>query len=334
MDNIISETTRSQDVNSDDSAPEESGMLKGWTPEHTQKFQKDIISFGHRLNETGLFTDEALIELLRKHPSESLDVCTMGPAEHPLYPNKFRTGDFRNVDPAVLLEAAKAGKVWINVRRGMNLHPEYKAVLDQMYGGIAEKTGNKAFTANGGILISSPMAKVPYHFDKTEVILWHVRGKKRVYLYPQTEKYIPDHAFEATLMTELEDDLPYSADFDQDAIIFDLQPDQAITWPLNSPHRVDNQAFCVSVTTEYSTRESGMKNAAMIANATLRHRFGVKTSYRNAGGVERQVKSILGRVIKKTGMAVKEDRTDMVTFTVDPNTPDFIRDIEPFERNF
>lgn len=311
-----------------------SGMLKDWSEDHSKRFQKDIMTFRHGLNETGLFTDEALIALLEKHPEDSLDVCTMGDADHPLYPNKFRTGDFRGADGQTLLDAAKAGKVWINVRRGMNIHPEYKAVLDRMYGGIAEKTGNKAYNANGGILISSPVAKVPYHFDKTETILWHVRGKKRIYIYPETEKFIPDHAYEATMLSDLEDDLPYISEFDKEAKVFDLEENQAITWPLNSPHRVDNTAFCVSVTTEYSTRESGMKNAAMIANATLRHRFGIESSYRDTGPLGRQFKSVFGRAIRKAGLAAANGKIDMVTFKIDPSAPNYIVDTEPYQRDF
>jgi len=309
-------------------------MLKDWTEKHSDSFQKEIMPFHHGLKETGLFTDEALIQLLNKHPKNMLDVCTMGSSDCKFYPNKFQTGDFRDVDGKVLLEAAKAGKVWINVRRGMNVHPEYKLALDQMYGGIAEKTGNKAYNANGGILISSPIAKVPYHFDKTETILWHVRGEKRMYLYPLTEKFIPDRAYEATMLSELEDDLPYVSDFDAEATIFDVEEGQALSWPLNMPHRVDNKTFCVSVTTEYSTKESGMKNAAMIANATLRHRFGIESSYSKAGPLNRQIKSVFGRVIRKAGLAVKNDKADMVTFKIDPEAPGFVVNVEPYQRDF
>jgi len=311
-----------------------SGMLKDWSEDHTERFQKDILTFRHDLNATGLFTDEALAELLEKHPSNMLDVCTMGDNDHPFYPNRFRTGDFRGVSGKTLIEAAKAGKVWINLRRGMNLHPEYKAVLDQMYAGIAEETGSKTYNANGGILISSPVAQVPYHFDKTETILWHVRGKKRIYIYPQTEKFIPDHAYEATMLSDMEEDLPYVPDFDADAKVFDLEEDQAITWPLNSPHRIDNTAFCVSVTTEYSTQESATKNAVMIANATLRHRYGIKSSYRDASPIGRQLKAVFGRVIRKAGLAAKDGKEDLVTFQIDPKAPNFIVDIPPYQRDF
>lgn len=309
-------------------------MITNWTEEKSKKFQKEVMTFRHQISETGLFTDEALIALLEKHPHEKLDVCTMGPSDHPDFPNKFRTGDFRDVSGQVLIEAAKAGKVWINVRQAMNIHPEYKSVLDKMYGDLAELSGTSVYNPKGGILISSPVARVPYHFDKTETILWHVRGKKVLYLYPMTTEFISDEAHENSITNYIDDDIPYQKYFEEHANVIELEPDQAATWPLNSPHRVDNQTFCVSVTTEYSTRQSAMKNAAMITNAALRHRFGMNPSYSQDGPLKRQVKSLFGRVINKAGLVPDTTHTDMVTFKVDSNVPGYVVDTEPFERTF
>ena len=309
-------------------------ILTDWSEAHTKKFQKEILSFGHDLSGTGLFSDEALIALLDKHPSHLLDVNSMGDADHPEYPNKFRTGDFRDIPGKILLEAAKAGRVFINMREAMNVHAEYKDVLDKMYGDLAKNTKQKAYAARGGILISSPISQTPYHFDKTEVILWHIRGAKRIVIYPRTQKFIPDQAYESAVTNLIDDDLPYDRSFDAEAVQIDLEPGMALSWPLNSPHRVDNSAFCVSVTTEYSTRESGMKNAAMITNATLRHKFGIDVSYAKDGKAARQVKSVFGRVLKKTGIAHKTVTKDMVTFTIDPKDPGYVVDVDPFERNF
>ncbi|GLQ19692.1 hypothetical protein ACFFUB_14780 [Algimonas porphyrae] len=309
-------------------------MLDGWTDEHSATFQSDIMTFRHRLEKTGLFSDDALVDLLERHPGTMLDVCTMGAADHPLYPNRFRTGDFRGIPGADLLAAAKAGKIWINVRQAMNIHPEYKAVLDRMYGDLSEATGNRAFNAKGGILISSPVARVPYHFDKTEVILWHVRGRKTVYVWPVNQTFIPDRAHEATLTNMIDDDLPYTADFEQHATVLRLEDGDGATWPLNAPHRVDNETFCVSVTTEYSTTESGMKNAAMLTNATMRRYLGAQPLYERDGAMSRQVKSFAGRIIRKTPLAKDNTHTDMVTFRIDASQEGYLVDVEPFERNF
>lgn len=309
-------------------------MLDGWTNDHTARFQNEILTFRHRLEETGLFSDEALIDLLERHPANMLDVCTMGATDDPLYPNKFRTGDFRDASAADLLAAAKAGSIWMNVRKAMNIHPDYNAVLKEMYGGLSDATGNRAFNANGGILLSSPVARVPYHFDKTEVILWHVRGQKTVHIWPVNQEFIPDRAVEATLTNMIEDDLPYTTAFEEHSTVLRLQPGQGATWPLNAPHRVDNETFCVSVTTEYSTTESAMKSAAMMSNATLRRYFGMNPLYERDGAVARRLKSVAGRVIRKTPLAADTTRADMVTFKIDANVDGYLVDVEPFERNF
>lgn len=309
-------------------------MLTDWSDSHSQAFQKEVLTFGHDLERTGLFTDEALIALLEKHPSEHLDVCSMSDEPDPKYPNQFLTGDFRGVPGEVLLAAAKAGRIWINVRKAMNIHPQYTKILDQMYGGLSRETGKKTYNAKGGILISSPISQTPYHFDKTETILWHVRGEKRLYVYPQTQEFIADQDYEAIITNDLIDDLPYEASFDKAATIVDLQPGQAITWPLNSPHRVDNSSYCVSVTTEYSTRESGIKNANMIANAALRNKFGGAPSYLSDGTIKRYAKSAMGVALRRLGFVNKSDTPDMVTFKIDPTVKGFVAPTDPFVRNF
>ena len=308
-------------------------ILVDWTDEHTAKFQKDILTVRHRLSETGLFSDEALAQMLDKHPKEKLDVCTMH-TDHPLYPNQFRTGDFRDVDGATLIKAAKAGAIWVNARQAMNVHPEYNAVLKRMYGSISEVTGRPSFNARGGILISSPVAKVPFHCDKTETILWHVRGKKRIYIYPLTEEFLADESYQNIIANDLGDDLPYKAEMDKSARYFDLEPDQMISWQLNAPHRVDNQSYCVSVTTEYSTKASAFKNSVMYTDALLRKKFGVQAKWSDASNGQRLIKSAAGRVLRKAGAIKVDDVKDMVTFKIDETAKSYVVDVEPFVRNF
>lgn len=309
-------------------------MLTDWTYGHSKRFSEETITFGHDLESSGLFSDQALVELLEKHPSDQLDVCSMSDDADPQFPNQFMTGDFRGVPARTLIEAAKAGRIFINLRKAMNIHPEYTELLDQMFGGLAEKTRFENFKAKGGILISSPISQTPYHFDKTETILWHVRGKKRIYIYPMTPKFIPDEAYEATAVSYRIDDLPYDQTFDAAAQIYDLQPGQAIAWPLNAPHRVDNGSFCVSVTTEYSTRECMIKNNNMVANAALRGKLGFQPNYSFDGSFIRLIKAGFGVTLRKAGYIERNDTPDVVSFKIDPKTDGFIVPTEPFVRNF
>ena len=148
------------------------------------------------------------------------------------------------------------------------------------------------------------------------------------------KRVLSDESYEDVISNATADDLPYDVSFDADAEVVDLAEGTALLWPLNSPHRVDNQSFCVSVTTEYSTQESGLKNAAMLTNATLRERFGVNPSYEQDGSFKRRVKSVAGRVLGKTGFAPDTTEPDMVTFRIDETSDNFMTDVEAFERSF
>ena len=307
-------------------------IISNWTEEDTEKFQNETFRIKHDLISTGLFSDEALSELLDKHPKDQLDVCAM--SNHPIYQYKFRTGDVRDVDGKTLIEAVKDGTIWMNLRKAMNLHPEYSAVLDQMYGEIATLTGMKPINARGGILISSPAAKVPLHFDATETVLWHIRGQKRVILYPQTESILPDEEYETFMYKVTEDYLPHDLSMEEETESFDLEEGEMITWALNRPHRVENQSYCVSVTTEYSTHESSVKNAAMYTNAVLRQKFGLSPSWQAASQPEKYIKAGIGKILRRIGILDTLQPEDMVSFTIDKTEPGFIRDVEPYVRQF
>lgn len=311
-----------------------SDMLTNWTAQHSERFRKETLTFGHGLVESGLFTDDALIALMEKHPIEQLDVCSMSDDSDPEFLNQFMTGDFRGVPPKVLLEAAKAGRIFMNLRNAMNIHPEYKALLDKMFGDLSEKTGFENYKPKGSILISSPISQTPYHFDKTQTILWHVRGKKRMYIYPMTPEFIPDEAYEATAVSARIDDLPYDVTFDQSAEICDLEPGEAVAWPLNAPHRVDNGSFCVSVTTEYSTRECVIKNNNMLTNAALRGTLGIKPSFDTDGPFIRIAKTGAGMALRKLGYIKRNDSPDLVSFKIDPTVEGFVVRTDPYVRNF
>ena len=307
-------------------------IISNWTDEDTNKFLSETFRIKHDLISTGLFSDEALSELLDVHPRDQLDVCAMN--VHPVYQYKFRTGDVRDVDGKTLIEAVKYGEIWINMRMAMNIHREYNAVLQKMYREIATFTGLKPFHARGGILISSPAAKVPLHFDATETVLWHIRGQKRVILYPQNESILPDEEYETFMYKVTEDYLPHDPSIEKEAERYDLQEGEMITWPLNRPHRVENQSYCVSVTTEYSTRESRVKNAGMYTNAVLRHKMGLSPSWTTASKPEKYIKAGVGKVLRKIGILDSLKPQDMVSFTIDNTAPGFIKDIEPFAREF
>ena len=157
-------------------------LLDSWTAEHFHTVEEGVLVARHRLAETGLFTDEALAEIIDNHPQEDLSVNTMG-----VNPEVFdwREGDRNGVDGATLVQLVRSGQLWINCRRVLVHQPQIAELVNSIYDEIeVNKTGFRAEARTANLLISSPDAWVPYHVDMPVNMLWHIRGRKRVWVYP------------------------------------------------------------------------------------------------------------------------------------------------------
>ena len=124
----------------------------------------------------------------------------------------------------------------------------------------------------GQLILSSPKARVPYHFDASGVVLFHLRGRKQ-FVYPGDEAHLAEADMEQVVARQTTEELPYSMAFEADARVVDLEPGQMLTWPIYAPHRVENlDRFCVSLSMEFQTWPSRFRNGALYTNAVLRSR--------------------------------------------------------------
>jgi len=309
-------------------------IIEGWTDRHKADYGHEIQTVTHTLAQSGLFTDAALAALIDRHPDEKIDVCTM--SSEPGFPDRHCTVDFRGVPGEALIEAAKAGQIWINLREAMTYDPVYKTLMDATYKDLERCTGQDRFRRNcrGGILISSPSAKVPYHSDPTMTLLWHIRGRKRVFVYPATEAFLPDAAYEAILLGEQDQDVPYRKSYDDYAQVFDLPDNTLVCWPHTSPHRVENQGYCISMVMEFSSRSSAFRNSVMYMNGLLRRWFGLNPSWARSSRLGRWIKSPAGHILRRLGAHKSHVRTDKVKFKIDPAAKNHLRPVPEFIRNF
>ncbi|MEM1063600.1 MAG: hypothetical protein AAGJ97_14845, partial [Planctomycetota bacterium] len=154
----------------------------------------------------------------------------------------------------------------------MEQAPDYARLVDAMYDELEEHCpGFVATRRSANILISSPEALVYYHVDVPQNILWHVRGKKQVFVYPDWRRDVDQATYEGICDVVLSEDAPYKAEFDERAEVFDIEPGQWITWPQNTPHRVTNvEGLNVSVSTEHYTPRALRHVRSIRANRTLR----------------------------------------------------------------
>ena len=228
----------------------------------------------HSLVEQGFATDEALAEILHRYPAEHFDINLYDYDDEGQV--SLRTGARGRLSGDKLLEAIQAGRLWVNLRKAEVGCPELWAASMEEFAKIqATYPGMRAVTNAGQLIISSPVAKVPYHFDAAGVILFHLRGRKRLYIYPGDEQHLPERNMEQVVARQTTEELPYTLAFEPDAQVMDLEPGEALTWPLYAPHRVDNlDKFCVSLSMDFQTWSSRMRNGALYTNAVIRSRGG------------------------------------------------------------
>ena len=113
---------------------------------------------------------------------------------------------------------------------------------------------------------------VYFHVDGPPSFLWHVRGRKRVWVYPHLdERVLSRELLEDVYAGTRQEYVPYRSAFDDDAEVFDLEPGQVAMWPHNAPHRVTNlDSFNVSLVTDHWTPESRRRARLYKANRFLR----------------------------------------------------------------
>ena len=228
----------------------------------------------HSLVEQGFADDEALAAMLDRYPAELFDINLYDYDDEGQA--SLRTGVRGKLDGAGLLAAIQQGRLWVNLRSVETGWPElWAAAMTEFARVQAAYPGLRAVRNAGQLILSSPKARVPYHFDAAGVVLFHMRGRKRIFVYPGDEAHLAEVDMEKVVSRQTAEDLPYDRAFEADAQVIDLEPGQALTWPIYAPHRVENlDRFCVSLSMEFQTWPSRFRNGALFANAVLRSRGG------------------------------------------------------------
>ncbi len=298
--------------------------LLDWNPETFAALEQQILVARHRLHELDLFSDEGLVEILDRQPDAALGLSTMN-ADSMTF--EWRDGDRGGVSGEVLLETVRRGQLWINCRQLMRHQPHLAQLVNEIYDEL--EGGNPRFRAEdrtANLLISSPSAVVHYHVDMPVNMLWHLRGRKRVWVYPPFDTRVASlQALENVCANKWSEEIPYDPSYDQYAEVFDAQPGQLITWPQLTPHRVTNlDGLNVSLSTEHKNPAARRRLNVHQANYFLRHRLGLNPTSASIDGVQAQAKQLLARSLRYAGKLTSTKPQVFAypkSFVVDPSEP-------------
>jgi hypothetical protein len=243
-------------------------------------FGRKTVLAGHQLPRMPLFDDSSLASIIENHPEHLLHALTMG-----LDPSVSAENEkvvHSGVSGADVLEAVRRGRLWLNITNIDSVDPRFRELTDALYAGVrACDPSFRVDETHATLLVSSPGAMVYYHVDGPPSFLWHVRGRKRVWVYPaQDESLLSRQLLEDVFAGVRQEYVPYEAAFDVRAEAFDLEP---AMWVQNAPHRVTNlDSFNVSLVTDHYTPEARRRARVYRANRFLRAKVHVPQRFLSA----------------------------------------------------
>ncbi len=287
-------------------------------------FDRQVVCVRHRLHETPLFDDAGLAKIIDQHPRHALSICGMDDREH----TGWTEGRLENLDGQAILEALQRGRFWLNVREIYTHQEVFREMVDQLYRELlALDPDLRTLWRNATLLISSPTAFVNFHLDVPCNLLWHIRGVKRVWIYPRDHpESVTPHDLAATVAQEQTEMLRYTPSMDALADCRDMHPGDMFSWPQNSPHRVDNLSeINVSLSTEHLTPAARRRIRVLQANHFLNTRLGIPAHSDATHGAVAAMKRLTAAgwlaARKLTGRRARGKAGYPVTFRVDPNAP-------------
>lgn len=285
---------------------------------------------GHRLDQHPLFEWDTLAELIDNYPRDRMQAFTMGADVRT--PDEWKPVEVGKLSSNEILEAVRRGRIWFKLLQLHVVDRRFRELLDQLYAEIsARKPSFKPVRTYGTLLISSPSALVYFHADAQPNMLWHIRGTKRIWVYPAGDReLISQELMEDIFAAYVDEEAPYDSGFDRKALVFDLHPGEVISWPQNSPHRVTNlEGVNVSLSTLHETPESDRRKLVYCANRLLHRSYGLPARSVNETGLLPSWKRTTYRAWRKLGWVDMPPRRAYITdLLIDPAAPSGISNVE------
>lgn len=295
-------------------------IIKNWTHADRQLFGRQPVRLNHDLAESGLFSEETLAEVIEEVPASHYNLTTMGyDHDNP----EWKEGHINGHKGRDVIDAIRRGRMWLNLNALQDIDRRYRDVLDQMMGDFEGAVDDlNTFRRSLGVLVSSPKVRVFYHADVPGQSLWQVSGRKRLYVYPNTEPFLRPEDMEKIVLGVTEEEIPYQPWFDDHAKVFELGPGEMVHWPVNGPHQVFNEdCLNISVTTSHWTNAIRNAYAVNYANGVLRQNFGYAPRSTQPVGASLYAKAALAMVWKKLNLQKGKQYIREIQFKIDPADP-------------
>ena len=231
------------------------------------------------------------------------------------------------VDGHMVLELIQRGRLWLQVERLHEMAPDLYRLIRAAYDEFTRRVPHfRYFNLYTNLLISGPAARVTPHMDVAQVLLFHIRGRKKFRLWDPAKFPLPDEWRESIILREQLEDIPLKPEWLGQAMEAVLGPGQGVSFPYMWPHAVENLGeLNVSLQSEYHHPASLRRYAALYANGLLRRRLGMNPRSTGPGALGEALRAVTGLAAKKLKVHAPKPRKVPMQFVIDPGAPDGVR---------
>lgn len=266
-------------------------------------YPNDPACFAHQFGEHALLTLDALALLGEALPPASVEFnrSDVGVATLP------DDAPSNGLGIGATIRTIADNHSWA-VLKNVEQMPAYRSLIADLLAEldhlVIPRTG-PMLTIQGYIFVASPRSMTPYHFDPEHNILLHLKGQKRMTVYPSGDVAYAPQVEHERYHAGGHRGLPWHDAYAGKGFVADLPPGQAVLVPVMAPHFVetfDEPAVSLSITwrSEWSYREA----EAHAANRWLRAR-GLSPSMPPRWPGHARAKTLAWRAARKLGLVGK-----------------------------
>ena len=251
--------------------------------------------------DSDLFERSALVELAEALPEHLVEYNggnvprSVRPEDVPAPPLSVRK----------TIEQIGEAQSWMMLRN-VEHHAAYAELidetLDRLKSTLQSVTG-RMVRREGFVIVSSPSATTPLHFDEDHNILIQVEGRKTVTVYSQEDRSVTSQVELERFHAGGHRNISWKRDMDEKGMAFDLAPGDALYIPPMAPHYVqvsdEGPAFSFSMTWR-SVKSQKIRYLHQL-NHSLRKK-GRKPKFPGASPLGDQAKIIKAGIERRLGL--------------------------------
>ena len=302
-------------------------VLQEIEPRHVALWGRHTVKPRHTLAGREMFSDESIAALIDTVDAEHIKIETMPDDGYDV--RAWSSCDRTGLTGMQVLDAVRKGRIWIELKALEEVDPRFADLLGSLYRELESVLPFQTFKRKLNLLVSSPNARVFYHFDVPGQTLVQLRGRKRIWIYPPTAPSLRQESVANTVRSVATEGLDYREWFDDYAEVHDMEPGDLPHWALNGPHRVANHdTLSVSLTTEHWTPEVRRSYALNYGNGILRSVGHWRPRSQATTGAAFWAKVALTVAWRASGLQRKQSYRWVPGHPIDPDAPNCVRPIE------